>query len=110
MWSTRILLSLLISSKTFLQTSALRIAITGSSQGIGLEAAKSLLRDGSMVYHACRSLKRAQVAVEIQDPAVCSVGLDVCVSQCRCGTLHQSWTGRGTATNETSRSFPACVT
>lgn len=41
---------------------ALKIAITGSSQGIGLEAAKLLLADGHEVIHACRSAERAAVA------------------------------------------------
>lgn len=41
---------------------ALHVAITGSSQGIGLEAAKILLAQGHTVYHACRSEERAEVA------------------------------------------------
>ena len=40
----------------------LHIAITGSSQGIGLSAAKQLLSEGHTVYHACRSEERAEVA------------------------------------------------
>jgi len=43
----------------------LKICITGSSSGIGLVAAKKLIADGHTVYHACRSLKRAQEAVKL---------------------------------------------
>lgn len=43
--------------------SALQIAITGSSQGIGLDAAKRLIAQGHQVYHCCRSAERAAVAV-----------------------------------------------
>ena len=42
--------------------SALHIAITGSSQGIGLAAARRLVADGHTVYHACRDEVRAEVA------------------------------------------------
>lgn len=42
----------------------LRILITGSSQGIGLAAARRLVQEGHTVYHACRSEERAQEAVK----------------------------------------------
>jgi light-dependent protochlorophyllide reductase len=42
----------------------LNIAITGSSQGIGLDAAKRLIADGHTVYHACRNQERANVALQ----------------------------------------------
>lgn len=45
------------------QQCPLHIVITGSSQGIGLAAAQSLLRQGHYVYHACRSKERAEEAV-----------------------------------------------
>lgn len=45
-------------------THGLSIAITGSSQGIGLEAAKRLIADGHTVFHACRNQERANVAVD----------------------------------------------
>jgi light-dependent protochlorophyllide reductase len=40
----------------------LNIAITGSSQGIGLAAAKKLCDAGHTVYHACRNEERAEIA------------------------------------------------
>ena len=40
----------------------LNIAITGSSQGIGLAAARKLVAEGHNVFHACRSEERAEVA------------------------------------------------
>lgn len=49
----------------FLNTcSSLNICITGSSQGIGLDAAKRLVADGHTVYHACRNQDRADEAVK----------------------------------------------
>eukprot|EP00977_Amphora_coffeiformis_P003592 scaffold701_cov158-Amphora_coffeaeformis.AAC.20 len=45
------------------QRSPLHICITGSSQGIGLAAARCLVAQGHVVYHACRTLERAQHAV-----------------------------------------------
>ena len=42
----------------------LHVCITGSSSGLGLIAAKRLVQDGHVVYHACRSQKRAEEAVE----------------------------------------------
>eukprot|EP00977_Amphora_coffeiformis_P026964 scaffold31971_cov76-Amphora_coffeaeformis.AAC.1 len=45
------------------QRSPLHICITGSSQGIGLAAARRLVAQGHVVYHACRTLERAQHAV-----------------------------------------------
>ena len=41
---------------------ALHIAITGSSQGIGLSAAKTLVAQGHTLYHANRNEERAEVA------------------------------------------------
>jgi NAD(P)-dependent dehydrogenase (short-subunit alcohol dehydrogenase family) len=43
-------------------TRALNIAITGTSQGIGLSAARSLIADGHRVFHGCRSEQRAALA------------------------------------------------
>jgi NAD(P)-dependent dehydrogenase (short-subunit alcohol dehydrogenase family) len=43
---------------------SLNIAITGSSQGIGLDAAKRLVAEGHTVFHACRSQERADIAVK----------------------------------------------
>jgi len=40
----------------------LHICITGSSSGIGLAAARTLVGRGHVVYHACRSLERAREA------------------------------------------------
>jgi light-dependent protochlorophyllide reductase len=45
------------------QQRPLHILITGSSQGIGLAAAQSLIRQGHHVYHACRTKERAEHAV-----------------------------------------------
>eukprot|EP00550_Attheya_septentrionalis_P002125 CAMPEP_0198290808 /NCGR_PEP_ID=MMETSP1449-20131203/8539_1 /TAXON_ID=420275 /ORGANISM="Attheya septentrionalis, Strain CCMP2084" /LENGTH=326 /DNA_ID=CAMNT_0043989357 /DNA_START=47 /DNA_END=1027 /DNA_ORIENTATION=+ len=42
----------------------LTVVITGSSQGVGLEAAKILLTEGHTVIHACRNQERAQVAAD----------------------------------------------
>lgn len=44
------------------QQQPLHICITGTSQGIGLAAAKRLIAEGHVVYHACRSVERAQAA------------------------------------------------
>ena len=55
---------------------ALTIVITGSSQGIGLDAAKRLLNDGHNVVHACRNLERANAAVHESGggiPMVCNL-------------------------------------
>ncbi|CAB9521852.1 Protochlorophyllide reductase A, chloroplastic [Seminavis robusta] len=46
------------------QRRCLHILITGSSQGVGLAAAKQLIAEGHTVYHACRSDARAQHAAE----------------------------------------------
>ena len=46
------------------QQRPLHILITGSSQGIGLAAAQRLIQDGHTVYHACRTLERAEQAVK----------------------------------------------
>ena len=43
-------------------TDGLNIAITGSSQGIVLNAATRLIAEGHTVYHACRNQERANVA------------------------------------------------
>ena len=43
---------------------ALHIAITGTSQGIGLDAAKRLIRDGHTVYHANRNSGRSAEAAQ----------------------------------------------
>ena len=43
---------------------ALHIAITGTSQGIGLDAAKRLIRDGHTVYHANRNSARSAEAAQ----------------------------------------------
>jgi NAD(P)-dependent dehydrogenase (short-subunit alcohol dehydrogenase family) len=64
LWPTTIgvyflLLAIITSTTT---TDGLNIAITGSSQGIGLEAATRLIADGHTVYHACRNQERANVA------------------------------------------------
>ncbi|KAH8075182.1 ubiquitinyl hydrolase [Aureococcus anophagefferens] len=45
------------------RAASLSIAITGSSQGIGLDAAKRLLAEGHTIYHGCRSAARADAAV-----------------------------------------------
>jgi protochlorophyllide reductase len=58
-WSRPFLFTLAI-----LQAHGLNVAITGSSQGIGLDAAKRLVDDGHTVFHACRSQERANVAVK----------------------------------------------
>lgn len=41
----------------------LHILITGSSQGVGLVAAQRLIQQGHVVYHGCRSKRRAEEAV-----------------------------------------------
>lgn len=46
------------------QQRPLHILITGSSQGVGLAAAQILIRQGHIVYHACRSKERAEHAVK----------------------------------------------
>ena len=43
---------------------ALHIAITGTSQGIGLDAAKRLIGDGHTVYHANRNSARSAEAAQ----------------------------------------------
>ena len=47
-----------------LNASALHIAITGTSQGIGLDAAKRLIKDGHTVYHANRNSARSAEAAQ----------------------------------------------
>jgi len=55
----------------------LNICITGTSQGIGLDAAKRLIAQGDhTVYHACRTAERAAVAVQESGggvPLVCDL-------------------------------------
>ena len=48
----------------FSSVGALHIAITGTSQGIGLDAAKRLIRDGHTVYHANRNSARSAEAAQ----------------------------------------------
>ena len=48
----------------FSSAAALHIAITGTSQGIGLDAAKRLIRDGHTVYHANRNSARSAEAAQ----------------------------------------------
>jgi NAD(P)-dependent dehydrogenase (short-subunit alcohol dehydrogenase family) len=58
------------------QQQPLHICITGSSQGIGLAAAKRLVENGHVVYHACRTKARAQAAVDAAGggiPLVCNL-------------------------------------
>jgi len=58
------------------QTYALTIVVTGSSQGIGLDAATRLVSDGHTVIHACRNSERSSVAVEKSGggiPMVCNL-------------------------------------
>lgn len=43
-------------------SSSLNIAITGSSQGIGLSAAKKLVDEGHTVFHVCRDEERSEIA------------------------------------------------
>ena len=55
---------------------ALSIAITGSSQGIGLDAARRLIASGHAVYHLARTAERARVAVDAAGgglPVVCDL-------------------------------------
>lgn len=59
------------------EAEGLNIAITGTSQGIGLDAAKRLIRDGHTVYHANRSIERSNIAVKESGggtPMVCDLG------------------------------------
>jgi len=54
----------------------LHICITGSASGIGAVAAKRLVEQGHVVYHACRSLERAQEAAQRAGggvPVVCDL-------------------------------------
>ena len=52
----------LLATVFFPSADALNIAITGTSQGIGLDAAKRLIRDGHTVYHANRNSARSAEA------------------------------------------------
>ena len=54
----------LLASIFFTNAAALHIAITGTSQGIGLDAAKRLIRDGHTVYHANRNSARSAEAAQ----------------------------------------------
>jgi len=63
-----------LSSAVFVN--GLTIAITGSSQGIGLDAARRLIAEGHTVYHSCRNQERADVAVQEAQggiPMVCNL-------------------------------------
>ncbi|OEU18481.1 NAD(P)-binding protein [Fragilariopsis cylindrus CCMP1102] len=62
LWPTTIGVYFLLLAITISTTDGLNIAITGSSQGIGLEAATRLIAEGHTVYHACRNQERANVA------------------------------------------------
>ena len=62
LWPTTIGVYFLLLAITISTTDGLNIAITGSSQGIGLEAATRLIAEGHTVYHACRNQERAIVA------------------------------------------------
>jgi protochlorophyllide reductase len=54
----------LLATVLFSSANALHIAITGTSQGIGLDAAKRLIRDGHTVYHANRNAARSAEAAQ----------------------------------------------
>ena len=54
----------LLATVLFSSAAALHIAITGTSQGIGLDAAKRLIRDGHTVYHANRNSGRSAEAAQ----------------------------------------------
>jgi len=63
-----------LSSAVFVN--GLTIAITGSSQGIGLDAARRLIAEGHTVYHSCRNQERADVAVQEAQggiPMICNL-------------------------------------
>lgn len=54
----------------------LHIVVTGSSQGIGLVAARRLIQEGHIIYHACRNEERAREAVAAAGggyPLVCDL-------------------------------------
>mmetsp|Transcript_27774 Transcript_27774/g.65196 ORF Transcript_27774/g.65196 Transcript_27774/m.65196 type:complete len:360 (-) Transcript_27774:120-1199(-) len=57
----QILFVMLLTATT---TNALTVVITGTSQGIGLDAASRMIREGHTVVHACRSMERAELAVQ----------------------------------------------
>jgi protochlorophyllide reductase len=59
-WSS----SLFLFALAIVRAHGLNIAITGSSQGIGLDAAKRLVAEGHTVFHACRNQERADIAVK----------------------------------------------
>ena len=55
---------------------ALRIAVTGTNSGIGQSAAAQLLKQGHIVYHACRTAEGAELAVKTAGggvPMVCDL-------------------------------------
>ena len=54
----------LLATVLFSSAAALHVAITGTSQGIGLDAAKRLIRDGHTVYHANRNSGRSAEAAQ----------------------------------------------
>ena len=66
----------LLATVLFSSAAALHIAITGTSQGIGLDAAKRLIRDGHTVYHANRNSARSAEAAQAAGggiPMVCDL-------------------------------------
>jgi light-dependent protochlorophyllide reductase len=79
-WHTRTMRSValvgLLLSLAATTTRSLTIAITGTSQGIGLDAASRLISEGHTVIHACRNRERAEVAVKMAGggiPMVCDL-------------------------------------
>ena len=63
----------------------LHICMTGSASGIGAAAAQRLVQEGHVVYHACRSLERAQEAVSRAGggiPVVCDLSRFDSIRQC----------------------------
>lgn len=70
------LLSLLILLLSGTRVNGLSIVITGSSQGIGADAASRWIENGHTVIHACRNPERAQAAVQHSGggrPMVCDL-------------------------------------
>ena len=66
----------LLASIFFTNAAALHIAITGTSQGIGLDAAKRLIKDGHTLYHANRDAARSAEAAQAAGggvPMVCDL-------------------------------------
>ena len=68
--------ALLFLTASTVEVNALNIAITGTNSGIGLSAAKQLLKAGHTVYHACRTTEGAASAVAAAgggNPMVCDL-------------------------------------